>query len=131
MSPSGQLDRCAGADPKHSDATRISVVDGGYADNTGIGTIVDEDTAPVLSIANPVAVAESAGPVNIVVTKTGAWFTFEETRLGQGREAIYEWITKTMADERTIPMVTNKPTLIDFDMRLFLGFGLLAYSRRA
>jgi recombination protein RecA len=27
-----------------------------------------------------------------VVTKTGAWFTFGETRLGQGREAAKEFL---------------------------------------
>ena len=27
-----------------------------------------------------------------VVTKTGAWFTFDETRLGQGREAAKEFL---------------------------------------
>jgi len=27
-----------------------------------------------------------------VVTKTGAWFTFTETRLGQGREAAKEFL---------------------------------------
>jgi recombination protein RecA len=27
-----------------------------------------------------------------VVTKTGAWFTFEETRLGQGREASKDFL---------------------------------------
>ena len=27
-----------------------------------------------------------------VVTKTGAWFTFDETRLGQGREASKEFL---------------------------------------
>jgi recombination protein RecA len=32
-----------------------------------------------------------------VVTKTGAWFTFEETRLGQGREAGKEFL-KTAPD---------------------------------
>ena len=32
-----------------------------------------------------------------VVTKTGAWFTFGETRLGQGREASKEFL-KANAD---------------------------------
>jgi recombination protein RecA len=32
-----------------------------------------------------------------VVTKTGAWFTFDETRLGQGREAAKEFL-KTSPD---------------------------------
>ena len=32
-----------------------------------------------------------------VVTKTGAWFTFGETRLGQGREASKEFL-KTNVD---------------------------------
>jgi recombination protein RecA len=30
-----------------------------------------------------------------VVTKTGAWFTFNETRLGQGREAAKEFLKNT------------------------------------
>ena len=35
-----------------------------------------------------------------VVTKTGAWFTFGETRLGQGREASKEFL-KTNVDVAT------------------------------
>jgi recombination protein RecA len=35
-----------------------------------------------------------------VVTKTGAWFTFGETRLGQGREAAKEFL-KTNPDHST------------------------------
>jgi recombination protein RecA len=36
-----------------------------------------------------------------VVTKTGAWFTFGETRLGQGREAAKEFLkgSKDIAEE--------------------------------
>lgn len=42
VSPSGQLDRCAEAVAGQSTrATRISVVDGGYADNTGMGLLLD------------------------------------------------------------------------------------------
>jgi hypothetical protein len=42
VSPSGQLDRCAApVDGSGADATRIAVVDGGYADNTGMGLLLD------------------------------------------------------------------------------------------
>jgi recombination protein RecA len=30
-----------------------------------------------------------------IVTKTGAWFTFNETRLGQGREAAKDFLKNT------------------------------------
>ncbi len=35
-----------------------------------------------------------------IVTKTGAWFTFGETRLGQGREASKEFLKANPADRR-------------------------------
>ena len=35
-----------------------------------------------------------------VVTKTGAWFTFGETRLGQGREASKEFLKREPGDRR-------------------------------
>jgi hypothetical protein len=42
VSPSGQLDRCAApVEGQSANATRISVVDGGYADNTGMGLLLD------------------------------------------------------------------------------------------
>jgi recombination protein RecA len=50
-----------------------------------------------------------------IVTKTGAWFTFGETRLGQGREAAKDFLkgNKDVADEieRRIRGKINEVTL--------------------
>jgi recombination protein RecA len=46
------------------------------------------------------------GVATDVVTKTGAWFTFEETRLGQGREAAKEFLR------------SNAPIATEIDRRI-------------
>jgi hypothetical protein len=50
-----------------SNASNASILDG-----TGVGTIIDNDSAPVLSIGNAWSAPENAGPINVLVTKTGA-----------------------------------------------------------
>ena len=57
-------------------------------------TILVEHPRGVLSgiVVDPVSRRLVLGVAMGVVTKTGAWFTFDETRLGQGREAAKEFL---------------------------------------
>ncbi|MGZ5170962.1 MAG: hypothetical protein ACXWCY_26360 [Burkholderiales bacterium] len=44
-----------------------------------------------------------------VVSKTGAWFTFVDTRLGQGREAAKEFLKNNPDVSAAVPLTLLRP----------------------